>query len=88
MDGVDELKARIAELEEQVKDLEKQLEEDGEEKAWVEALYTKAAELVTGQQVTSVIGLQKKLLIDLPRAEKLVRRLKAGGVIVGGQGNW
>jgi DNA segregation ATPase FtsK/SpoIIIE-like protein len=68
-------------LEKRIDDLEKRLEKVEYDKEWMEELYKKAKELVIKHNKSSVIFLQRKLMIDYERAKRLLEDLKAGGVV-------
>lgn len=74
MTDVTALEVKLKELEDRVK----KLEDDSE---LMQQLYDKARHLVEKYHRSSAIFLQKKLLIDYPRARNLVDRLRQHGVI-------
>lgn len=82
--GMKALEKKVADLEERLKQVEERLglrKSDDDEADLMEALYAKAKELAMKQKKAGVIFLQRKLLIDMPRAEKLLKRLEADGVV-------
>jgi DNA segregation ATPase FtsK/SpoIIIE-like protein len=74
MDNVKILKKRIKELERKVQELEK-------DKAFMDALYKSACEMVGRHEKVTIISLQKKFLIDIERATALIDRLRLDGHI-------
>ncbi len=77
------IEKRLSDLEARMKKVENAVSsssssEDGELMA---ALYNKAKELVLKHRKSSPIFLQKKLLIDLPRAKKLLEKLREERIV-------
>jgi DNA segregation ATPase FtsK/SpoIIIE-like protein len=68
-------------LEKKVAQLEDRLNKLEEDREYMDALYEKAKELVIKFNKSSVIFLQKKLIIDYVRASRLLDKLKANGVV-------
>ena len=83
MTNLKDLENKIQELEKRVKQLEENISSivDVKEKEWMDALYNRARELVIKNHKASVIFLQKKLLIDYHRAERLLVKLRENGVL-------
>lgn len=83
MVSTQKLEERIQVLEARVKKLEDILSSSGfvEEKAVMDAYYQKAKAVVIREQKASAIFLQRKLLIDLDRATRLIQELERNGVI-------
>lgn len=81
MANIDDLENKIKELEERVKRLEDSLTSFNKDREIMDALYNKAKELVLKHNKSSAIFLQRKLLIDYPRAVNLIERLRIEGVI-------
>jgi hypothetical protein len=83
MTEIQDLKNIIKELEDKVKSLEKKLAslEDPEEKVFMEAIYKKAKDLIKDHENPTAIFLQKKLLIDFPRARKILKMLKDNDLV-------
>ncbi len=73
---VGELEARISKLENIVASMP-----SSEDAAWMGQLYTLAKDLVIKHRQASATFLQRKLLIDYPRAEKILIKLQADGII-------
>lgn len=71
---VDELQQKIKKLEARIAELETDAVED-------EAWYQKARELVIKHRQASELFLQRKLLIDVARATKLIARLERERII-------
>ena len=68
-------------LEKKIYELETRIEKLESEKEWMDELYKKAKELVVKHNKTSVIFLQRKLMIDLERAAGLLDKLELNGVV-------
>jgi len=77
------LEKKISALEERLKKVEDMiaLSADAKDVVYMDALYTKAKELVVKYQKSSIWFLQRKLLIDFERAKRLREQLKTEGVI-------
>lgn len=83
MNDVKNLEKKIRTLEERMKQLEDIICSSSfvQEKELMNQLYQAAKDLVIKHQKASVIFLQRKLLIDLERAKKLLEQLEANGVV-------
>jgi S-DNA-T family DNA segregation ATPase FtsK/SpoIIIE len=77
------LEKRVNEIEERLKKVEEGMASPlyTDDKELMDALYKKARELVVKHHKASVIFLQRKLIIDYARAEKLLDELEMNGVI-------
>jgi hypothetical protein len=83
MTDLQSLEEKISHLENRVKVLEEKLAAlpDADDQEFMTALYDHAKKLAALHHPLSAVFLQKKLLIDHPRAQKLLNRLKAEGLI-------
>lgn len=72
--------ANLKLLEDKIKELEKRVErlENGDEQ---DPLYDDAKRLVTKHGKSSIIFLQRHLMVDFDRAEKIVNQLKTEGFV-------
>ena len=68
-------------LEKKVAELEERLDKLENDKEWMDELYKKAEELVVKYDKASAIFLQRKLMIDLERAARILDKLEINGVI-------
>jgi len=68
-------------LQRQIANLEAKLKMFADDQIYMTALYEKAKELVLKHQKSSVIFLQKKLLIDYHRASQILEELRLNGII-------
>ncbi|HBC72756.1 MAG: Cell division FtsK/SpoIIIE [Candidatus Amesbacteria bacterium GW2011_GWB1_47_19] len=73
--------ADLKTLEKKVNELEQRLKRLETDKVWMDELYKKARELVVKHNRASAIFLQRKLLIDNIRAERILDELQTNGVI-------
>jgi DNA segregation ATPase FtsK/SpoIIIE-like protein len=71
----------LKQLQNRVNELERQLAGYQQESAYMDALYSAAVTLITSHQRSSVIFLQRHLLIDHFRATQLRNRLIENGLI-------
>lgn len=83
MTDIQALEKRIRELEARVSRLEAGAlsPAEVEDRQFMDALYEKARSHVVRERKASVFFLQRKLLIDIERATRLLTRLEADGVI-------
>ncbi|MFA5894244.1 MAG: DNA translocase FtsK [Candidatus Shapirobacteria bacterium] len=83
MTDIQNLQQKIANLEERLKVVEARLgaTSSNQDSQLMDELYQKSRFLVVRYQKASAIFLQKKLLIDYPRASQLIIRLEEEGVI-------
>jgi DNA segregation ATPase FtsK/SpoIIIE-like protein len=83
MTDIQNLQQKIANLEERLKVVEARLgaTSSNSDSQLMDELYKKSRFLVVRYQKASAIFLQKKLLIDFPRASELISRLEKEGVI-------
>ena len=74
---------KVQKLEERIEKLEERLScsSDTQDKELMDAIYKKAKELVERHGKVTAIFLQRKLLIDYPRARALLKQLQAEGVV-------
>jgi S-DNA-T family DNA segregation ATPase FtsK/SpoIIIE len=77
------MEKKIVELEKRIRKLEEIINSTDyiQDKELMKVLYSKAKEIVIKHNKASVIFLQRKLMIDLERAEKLIKELEKKGVI-------
>ena len=71
----------IKALEKKIEDLDKRVIKLEVEKDWTDTLYEKARALVIKNDRASAIFLQRKLMIDYERAERLLEKLQSNGVV-------
>ena len=71
----------IKTLEKKVDELDTRLKKLEAEKDWTDTLYEKARALVVKNDRASAIFLQRKLMIDYERAERLLEKLQSDGVV-------
>ena len=82
MSDIQSLEQKIIELQNRIKDLEEKLSKTSlDDQLLMEELYKKSKNIVIRFQKASAIFLQKKLLIDFPRARVLIDRLEKEDVI-------
>ena len=83
MANLQDLARKVKELDERVKKLEVANASPANKRntKLMDALYKNALELVIRHNKASVIFLQRKLLIDFPRAQQIMRELEKNGVI-------
>ncbi|OGC45256.1 hypothetical protein A2V49_01495 [candidate division WWE3 bacterium RBG_19FT_COMBO_34_6] len=83
MTDIKDVEKRVNELEIRLKRVEDKILKplDTNEEKLMNALYDKAKELVLKNNRSSVIFLQKKLIIDMARAKKILEKLQKNGVI-------
>jgi DNA segregation ATPase FtsK/SpoIIIE-like protein len=80
MTDLNTLEKKIKVLEKHIQELEAELAYYKEDRELMDALYEKAKVIVTREKKASVIFLQRKLIIDYPRAKRIFDRLKADGI--------
>lgn len=83
MTTLSHLEKKLEIIEDRLRKLERQLDETSNtpDQAWLDALYQQAKKLVLTNRKASVFFLQRKLLIDFKRAEEVLKKLEAQGVI-------
>jgi DNA segregation ATPase FtsK/SpoIIIE-like protein len=81
MTDISALEDRLSQLEGRVEELETLLTSKASDRKLMDSLYQQAKRLVIKHQRASVIFLQKKMLIDYPRAAQLVDRLEKEGIV-------
>ena len=83
MTDIENLQKKIADLEDRLKVVEAKLStsSSSNDSTLMDELYDKSRHIVIRYQKASAIFLQKKLLIDFPRAKLLIERLEKNGVI-------
>lgn len=82
---INRLKARVKDLEEKLEKAETIINspENISDREFMEALYIKAKEIIAKNNYhASPIFLQKKLLIDFPRAKKMFNKLQSDGILI------
>lgn len=81
MGDLKKLAEKVEELEERLARLEERVGEQEDDEELMEAWYEQAKKLVMAQGKASLTLIQRKLWIDMARAEKILARLEAEGVV-------
>jgi S-DNA-T family DNA segregation ATPase FtsK/SpoIIIE len=68
-------------LEKKINELENRIEKLENDNDWMDDLYHKAEELVVKNEKASAIFLQRKLMIDLERAARIIDKLETNGIV-------